>query len=121
MPARSTSVVKALHAVQAKDAAVKALAAEAASNPSFEPLSSYALLNADDALLELANDRITSGDTWRLVNSLGAGNWAPRHKALRNNPRFKDVLRKMGFVDYWKKHGWPDRCRPQGDDDFVCD
>ena len=28
--------------------------------------------------------------------------------------------RKVGLVDYWKKHGWPDRCRAKGEDDFEC-
>jgi len=30
-------------------------------------------------------------------------------------------MRADGIVDYWRKNGWPNRCRPQGAEDFVCD
>jgi hypothetical protein len=36
------------------------------------------------------------------------------------SPRHKALMQKVGLVDYWKKHGWPDRCRPKGEDDFEC-
>jgi len=44
-------------------------------------------------------------------------NWAV---AVRLDPRFKDWVEKLGFVDFWRKHGWPDRCRPTGPDSFEC-
>jgi TolB-like protein/DNA-binding winged helix-turn-helix (wHTH) protein len=44
-------------------------------------------------------------------------NWAVEP---RRDPRFKDWVRKLGYVDFWQKHGWPDRCRPTGLNDFEC-
>jgi len=44
-------------------------------------------------------------------------NWAV---ALRQDPRFKDWVSVLGYVDFWRKHGWPDRCRPISLDDFEC-
>ena len=44
-------------------------------------------------------------------------NWAV---AVRQDPRFKDWIGKLGYPDFWRKHGWPDRCRPTGADDFEC-
>ena len=48
--------------------------------------------------------------------------WRPIHKGMRQLPEFKDFVREMGLVDYWRKSGkWGDFCRPVGNDDFVCD
>jgi hypothetical protein len=49
--------------------------------------------------------------------------WFPVMKEVRQLPRFKEFVREIGLVDYWKEYGWPDTgiCRPVGDDDFVCD
>jgi TolB-like protein len=47
--------------------------------------------------------------------------WYPVMKEVRQLPRFKEFVREIGLVDYWKEYGWPDLCRPVGDDDFVCD
>jgi len=44
-------------------------------------------------------------------------NWAV---AFRQDPRFKEWIRKLGYVDFWRKNGWPDRCRPTGLEDFEC-
>lgn len=44
-------------------------------------------------------------------------NWAV---ALRQDPGFKDWVTKLGYADFWRRHGWPDRCRPTGPDDFEC-
>jgi len=44
-------------------------------------------------------------------------NWAV---AVRRDPRFKGWVEKLGYVDFWRKHGWPDRCRPTGPDSFEC-
>ena len=41
--------------------------------------------------------------------------------AMRRLPEFKTYLRKIGMVDYWQEYGWPDICRPLGDNDFECD
>jgi adenylate cyclase len=46
--------------------------------------------------------------------------WYPVMKDVRQLPRFKEYMKEIGLVDYWKRFGWPDLCRPVGDDDFVC-
>jgi TolB-like protein len=47
--------------------------------------------------------------------------WYPLYASVRKSERFKEFVRKGGFVDYWRERGWPDLCRPMGTDDFVCD
>ena len=44
-------------------------------------------------------------------------NWAIE---FRQDPRFKEWVAALGYVDFWRKHGWPDRCRPTGLTDFEC-
>ena len=44
-------------------------------------------------------------------------NWAV---AVRQDPRFKEWVSVLGNADFWRKYGWPDRCRPTGPDDFEC-
>jgi TolB-like protein/class 3 adenylate cyclase len=46
--------------------------------------------------------------------------WYPVMHEVRQLPRFKEFAKETGLVDYWNKFGWPDLCRPVGDD-FVCD
>ena len=46
---------------------------------------------------------------------------------LHKLPGFKDLMRDVGLVDYWRATGkWADSCRPissgtGGDDDFECE
>jgi adenylate cyclase len=48
--------------------------------------------------------------------------WRPIHKGMRQLPEFKDFVREMGLLDYWRTSGkWGDFCRPIGEDDFECD
>ncbi len=44
-------------------------------------------------------------------------NWGAQ---LRRDPRFKSWVRDLGYDQYWREYGWPDRCRPTGLDDFEC-
>jgi TolB-like protein len=47
--------------------------------------------------------------------------WRPVLRDLRGEPRFKEQLRKIGLVDYWRSTGnWGDFCKPAGQDDFEC-
>ncbi|MBO9664334.1 winged helix-turn-helix domain-containing protein [Dokdonella sp.] len=39
---------------------------------------------------------------------------------LRRDPAFQDYLRDNGILDYWRAHGFPPQCRPQGDG-AACD
>lgn len=41
--------------------------------------------------------------------------WTKDLVYLRRDPAFQDYLRDNGILDYWKKHGFPEQCRPQGE------
>jgi TolB-like protein len=42
-------------------------------------------------------------------------------RGWRNDPRFKEILREIGLVDYFRASGnWGDFCKPAGADDFEC-
>jgi TolB-like protein len=47
--------------------------------------------------------------------------WRPVYRDMRKLPRFKEFARSAGLVDYWREYGWPDMCRPFGENDFECD
>ena len=48
--------------------------------------------------------------------------WRPLMREVRRLPGFKDLVRKLGVADYWRKSGnWGDYCRPVGEDDFECE
>jgi TolB-like protein/DNA-binding winged helix-turn-helix (wHTH) protein len=47
--------------------------------------------------------------------------WFPDMRAARRDPGFKDIVRDLGLVDYWRETGnWGDHCRPLGSEDFEC-
>jgi TolB-like protein len=47
--------------------------------------------------------------------------WYPWATGLRSDPRFKEIVRDRGLVDYWRQSGeWGDFCKPLGADDFEC-
>jgi TolB-like protein len=48
--------------------------------------------------------------------------WRPYRNALLADPRFRDILRDLGLVDYYRASGnWGDHCQPvAGTDDFEC-
>lgn len=46
---------------------------------------------------------------------------ADKRFGLRADSRFKDILRDLGLVDYWRSTGnWGDFCKPVGAEDFEC-
>jgi adenylate cyclase len=47
--------------------------------------------------------------------------WLPVMKEVRQTPRFKAFVKKIGLVDYWNKFGWPDMCHKLDNGDFECD
>ena len=47
--------------------------------------------------------------------------WSVDSVAFRQDPRFGELARRMGLVDYWKQYGFPDGCRAgSGDVAIVC-
>ncbi len=79
---------------------------------SFEALLILGSPQAFDLGIDLVND-IKKTQTLALLWN----NWGV---ALRRDPRFKEWVEKLGYVDFWRKHGWPDRCRPTSLNDFEC-
>jgi TolB-like protein/DNA-binding winged helix-turn-helix (wHTH) protein len=49
-----------------------------------------------------------------------AGLWQPLMRDVRKMPAFKDLVRELGLVDYWRAYGWSDFCHPIGEHDFAC-
>jgi len=48
--------------------------------------------------------------------------WRPLFKDMRKLPGFKDLMRDIGLVDYWRTTGnWGDFCHAAGEDDFECE
>lgn len=41
--------------------------------------------------------------------------------AMRQTSAFKATLNRLGLVDFYREHGWPERCQPVGEDDFECE
>ncbi len=47
--------------------------------------------------------------------------WHPAMRDVRRTDGFKDLVRGLGLVDYWRASGdWADMCRPRGARDFEC-
>jgi hypothetical protein len=82
----------------------------------------YLTLGAVDTVFDimteaLQRDRTAWVHSWDILNT-----WAPESAAFRRNPRFAEIVRRMGLVDYWKQYGYPDGCRAgDGDVAIVCD
>lgn len=48
--------------------------------------------------------------------------WRPIAKAVRRQPGFKELVRDLGLVDYWRSTGnWGQFCLPVGHADFECE
>ncbi|MBS0516611.1 MAG: winged helix-turn-helix domain-containing protein [Proteobacteria bacterium] len=41
--------------------------------------------------------------------------WQPENVALRRDPAFQDFLKRNNILDYWRVHGFPPQCKPEGD------
>ena len=61
--------------------------------------------------------RVGGGPSTSVMFSL----WRPVEKDMRRLPAFKDFVRELGLVDYWRATGkWGEFCHPVGDADFAC-
>lgn len=47
--------------------------------------------------------------------------WLAPYSSMRTLPGFKELMREVGLVDYWRQTGdWGDVCKPVGKTDFEC-
>jgi hypothetical protein len=47
--------------------------------------------------------------------------WRPGLKEVRRLAGFKDLVRELRLVDYWRATGnWSEFCHPVGNEDFAC-
>ena len=46
--------------------------------------------------------------------------WTRDLARIRSDPAFDAYLRRSGILAFWRRHGFPPQCRPQGDG-AVCD
>mgnify|MGYP001823435093 FL=1 len=46
--------------------------------------------------------------------------WFPYPLEFRRSPHRKRLMRESGLLEYWREHGFPQQCKPLGDDDFEC-
>ena len=76
-----------------------------------------AYFGAPDLSLELMHDFLVRQSNRRL--SFLA--WRGVFRDVRKLPGFKELLRDLGLVDYWRQTGnWGWFCRPVGEHDFEC-
>jgi hypothetical protein len=59
----------------------------------------YAIASTPDAFI---------ANTWFSV-------WRHDTVEFRKDPRFADLAKAAGFIDYWNEYGWPPACAPSGD------
>jgi TolB-like protein len=89
--------------------------------PSTIPLHSYCLALSGDAnkAAEILRNGVIENQDWFWITTSWRSN-GPAH-AIRQTAEFKAMLSELGLVDHYRQHGWPDLCRPLGEEDFECD
>jgi TolB-like protein len=62
---------------------------------------------------------MTLQENWYVINRF----WIHTEEViqLRRSPRFKQMVSDMGLANFWRENGWPDLCRPVGEEDFECE
>jgi TolB-like protein len=88
--------------------------------PQFELIQPYMHLGQLDLVYgmlfkSLDEDPMAWSKHWTLEHA-----WTAEGKAFRRDPRFGELARRMGIVDYWKQYGYPDGCRAGDDSSIVC-
>src|SRR5437588_4325243 len=69
----------------------------------------YISVGAPNRALEFEEELVDAGVPYNLrVAKL----WHPLWRPARKSERFKAILRKFGYVEYWRARGWPEFCHP---------
>jgi hypothetical protein len=110
-------LVDALENADSKDSVAEKFVL-AANNGELDKVVSFeALLMLDSPrAYDLGIDPITDIGNLHIHAQIW-NNWAVE---FRRDPRFKEWVNKLGYPEFWRKHKWPDRCRPTGLDGFEC-
>jgi hypothetical protein len=69
---------------------------------------------------ELALQALQADDDPQHRTVIALTSWWPSMAAARRLPAFKELVKKIGLVDYWREFGWGEHCRPLSDTDFEC-
>lgn len=56
---------------------------------------------------------------WSMIKTFWESNEGAT--AMRQTDAFKATLKRLGLVDFYREHGWPDGCEAIGGDDFKCE
>ena len=88
--------------------------------PSAAPLFTHclALSGYANKAAEILRNRVIENQDWFMITR----SWKPNEPAhaIRQTAEFKALLSELGLVDHYRQHGWPDLCRPMGEEDFEC-
>jgi hypothetical protein len=64
-------------------------------------------------------ENIAVQENWYAINRFWTH--ADEMVQMRQSPQFKQLVTKMGLDTFWRNNGWPDLCRPLGEEDFECE
>ncbi|MEO7050449.1 MAG: winged helix-turn-helix domain-containing protein [Rhodanobacter sp.] len=68
-----------------------------------------------DPQSDIAADIAMLETVWRTgYSGMDSMLWNPELANYRRDPAFQDYVRRTRMLDYWRVHGWPDRCRAAG-------
>jgi hypothetical protein len=75
----------------------------------------YLQLGQVDLVYDIVNDviRQEGPDLAELSGLMHV--WSVDARPFRADPRFSELARKVGYVDYWKQYGYPDGCTASRD------
>ena len=85
----------------------------------FEKSTRWGLRLADEFVTVLGGAEFVADLFWS--NRPMMWMWRPSLHDFRQTDAWRGRVRSSGMLAYWQNHGWPDLCRPLGDDDFICD
>jgi hypothetical protein len=80
-------------------------------SPCLQSSVSYALIDALDVTYDLANvclDQLAPGGFQQTAT--GYNFWIPELRAFRQDARFRALMTRIGFMEFWKQYGPPDDC-----------